>query len=275
MWPVWKRWVVAALVTTTVGVGMAVQPTVAVAQTPPTAPAISFPVQGLVQFSDDFGVCRGLGCSRRHMGIDLLGEKLQPLLAAVDGTITWARLQGSGLAGNSFVITDANGWEYWYLHINNDSPGTDDGNSPFEWMWAPGIGRQSKVKAGQFIAYMGDSGNAETTHPHLHFEIQQPNNGPAVNPYQSLLTAHGATESKVTGVVGGSLPVLRRGVLSVDVIQWQKELNARRGAGLPTNGMFGPLTETATKSFQKAVGITVDGIVGRQSRAAMAALPLL
>ena len=274
MGPVWRRWVVAALVTTTVGIGVVVQAPVASGQTTPTPPPISFPVEGPVKFTDDFGVCRGYGCSRRHQGIDMLGSKLQPLLAAVDGTITWARLQGSGLAGNSFVITDANGWEYWYLHINNDSPGIDDGRSPFEWMFAPGVGRQSKVKAGQHIAFMGDSGNAETTPAHLHFEIQLPDNGPAVNPFQSLLAAHAGSEANVTRAID-NLPVLRRGVLSVDVIQWQKELNARRGAGLPTNGMFGPLTEAATRAFQKAVGITADGIVGRQSRAAMAALPLL
>src|SRR5215210_3927058 len=102
MWPVCRRWAFGALVTVTVGVVLVVQPPGASAQAPPTVPTISFPVQGPVQFRDDFGVCRGLGCSRRHMGIDMLGEKLQPLLAAVDGTITWARLQGSALAGNSF-----------------------------------------------------------------------------------------------------------------------------------------------------------------------------
>jgi hypothetical protein len=44
------------------------------------------------------------------------------------------------------------------------------------------------VKAGQVIAFMGDSGNSETSVPHLHFEIHRPD-GTAVNPYASLRAA--------------------------------------------------------------------------------------
>ena len=46
----------------------------------------------------------------------------------------------------------------------------------------------SQVRAGQVIAYMGDSGNAEGSVPHVHFEIRQPDGTP-VNPYQSLVAA--------------------------------------------------------------------------------------
>ena len=46
------------------------------------------------------------------------------------------------------------------------------------------------MKAGQFIAYMGDSGNAEGTQPHLHFEIHRPDDTP-INPYTSLRLAQG------------------------------------------------------------------------------------
>jgi hypothetical protein len=55
-------------------------------------------------------------------------------------------------------------------------------------MFAPGIGKGSKVVAGQFIAFMGDSGDAENTAPHLHFEIHAPDGTP-INPYESLLAA--------------------------------------------------------------------------------------
>src|SRR5262249_46808155 len=86
------------------------------------------------------------------------------------------------------------GWEYWYIHINNDTPGTDDGANPRQWRFAPGIAVGTHVKAGQFIAYMGDSGDAETTQAHLHFELHEPS-GTAIDPYTSLKLSQGIAVS--------------------------------------------------------------------------------
>lgn len=155
-----------------------------------TPPRITFPVEGPVTYTDSFGACRGSGCSRSHEGNDLMGEKLQRLLAANDATVTWLRDTATpdGSKSNILILEDDAGWEYWYIHINNDSPGTDDGANPAEWRFAPGIGMGSRVKAGQHIAYMGDSGNAEWTAPHVHFEIREPG-GTAIDPYESLQNA--------------------------------------------------------------------------------------
>ena len=84
---------------------------------------------GGVYWSDTYGACRS-GCSRSHQGVDMLGPKLTPLLAANDGYISWMRVDT--LRGNNLVITDDDGWEYHYVHINNDSPGTDDAANPIE-----------------------------------------------------------------------------------------------------------------------------------------------
>jgi Peptidase family M23 len=147
---------------------------------------ISFPVLGPVRYSNDFGACRD-GCARRHEGNDLLGVRMQPLLAVVDGTIT--RIQtDAGISGNAISVTGADGWYYNYFHVNNDTPGTDDGNTEPEWVVSPGLKIGSHVKAGQVIGYMGDSGNAEGSVPHLHFEIRTPDRTP-VNPYYSLVAA--------------------------------------------------------------------------------------
>ena len=59
-----------------------------------------------------------------------MGAKLMPLVAATDGTITCLRTDASGTAGNMLELTDDDGWSYWYIHINNDTPGTDDGLNP-------------------------------------------------------------------------------------------------------------------------------------------------
>jgi len=154
----------------------------------PTYPIV-FPVEGTVRYSNDFGACRS-GCSRGHEGNDLMGTKLQRILAAHDGTVKWVREDASGTSGNMLALRSSDGWETWYIHINNDTPNTDDGANPAEFRFAPGIKAGSKVKAGDFIAYMGDSGNAEDTQAHLHFELHQPD-GTVVNPYWSLRLSQG------------------------------------------------------------------------------------
>jgi hypothetical protein len=151
-----------------------------------TVRPIHFPVEGAVRFRDDWGDPRG-GGTRQHRGNDLAGRKLQPLLAAADGVVARTGVD-DGISGNYLVIRDAAGWEYLYIHVNNDTPGTDDGANPPAWRFAPGIGRGARVRAGQHVGWMGDSGNAEDTQPHLHFEIHRPGVG-AINPYRSLLAA--------------------------------------------------------------------------------------
>jgi hypothetical protein len=69
-----------------------------------------------------------------------------------------------------------------------DNPGTDDGKGDGMNAYALDVQRGDPVVKGQLIGYMGDSGNAETTSPHLHFEIRMPGGEP-INPYQSLKSA--------------------------------------------------------------------------------------
>jgi hypothetical protein len=115
-----------------------------------------------------------------------------PELAAHDATVKWMRIES---AGNLVILKDAEGWEYWYIHINNDTPGTDDGANPPEFNIRPGLKVGSKVFAGEWIAYMGDSGDAESTAPHLHFEIHRPDGTP-IDPYNSLQNAfHGGIDA--------------------------------------------------------------------------------
>jgi murein DD-endopeptidase MepM/ murein hydrolase activator NlpD len=161
-------------------------------RTAPTAEAavrlrLVFPVKGHAVNSANYGACRS-GCRRRHLGVDIMGHKGQPLLAAGAGRITALRLRRSG---NYLTITTPSGWSFNYLHINNDLPGTDNGRNLRRYAFAPGITRGAWVDAGQVIAYMGDSGNAEQTAPHLHFEIRRGYGwtGKPVNPSWSLQTA--------------------------------------------------------------------------------------
>jgi murein DD-endopeptidase MepM/ murein hydrolase activator NlpD len=151
---------------------------------------ITFPVEGDVSWTDTFGACRD-GCSRYHEGQDLMGTKLQHLIACRDGVIVALDHESSG---NSLYLQDDDGWYYAYLHINNDDPGTDDGANPIRWAFAPGVQQGSRVYRGQFIAYLGDSGNAESVGAHCHFEIRKPTSqgvwhSQAINPKYSLQSA--------------------------------------------------------------------------------------
>jgi hypothetical protein len=150
---------------------------------------ITVPIQGSFTYRDDFGDARSSGSV--HEGNDLMVGKSRPLLAVTDATVRRVFVDnGTASQGNMLVLRDSDGWEYWYIHINNDTPGTDDGLNPLEHAFAPGIAVGVTVKTGQVVAYAGDSGNAESTGSHLHFEIHPPG-APAVDPYPSLRLAQG------------------------------------------------------------------------------------
>jgi uncharacterized protein YkwD/murein DD-endopeptidase MepM/ murein hydrolase activator NlpD len=134
----------------------------------PLVPMV-FPVLAGVKFSDTFGAPRG-GGTRKHLGQDLMAPKMTPLLAAFDGTVYFSR-QSAQNAHYSLTLFGDNGWSARYLHINNDTPGTDDGLGGTEHAFPAGLQPGDRVIAGQLIAWCGDSGNAEDSGSHLHFEL--------------------------------------------------------------------------------------------------------
>ncbi len=144
---------------------------------------ITFPTERTVTFIDSFGADR---TGHSHEGIDLMGNKMTPLYAAVDGRVSSVNIPEKSW-GNAIVLRDADGYTYHYLHVNNDTPGTDDGLGTPEYAYASGIRRGATVTRGQLIGWMGDSGNAESIASHLHFEIRK--DGTAINPYPSLMAA--------------------------------------------------------------------------------------
>ncbi len=166
---------------------------------------------------DTYGACRD-GCSRRHQGEDLMAPKMTKLLAVKAGTVVELRHRSSG---NSLYIQGDDGWFYCYLHINNDAPNTDNAANKVADAWGPGLRKFAKtattmdetaargyrVREGELVAYCGDSGNAEGSGSHLHFEIRKPATGnfssetqrlwssASVNPRESLKAAKTAKEA--------------------------------------------------------------------------------
>ncbi|HEY3268980.1 MAG TPA: M23 family metallopeptidase [Armatimonadota bacterium] len=142
-------------------------------------PSIVFPVLGRVSWSDTFGAPRD-GGSRRPQGQDLMAPKMRPVLAAFDGEVWVSKSPGS----NSVGLSGHDGWSATYLHLKNDHPGTDDGQGSADYAIAPGLSNGDWVAAGQMLGWVGDSGNAENTAPHLHFELH--NSSGAINAAQTL-----------------------------------------------------------------------------------------
>lgn len=145
---------------------------------------IVFPVAGFAWYTDTFGAPR---VGHTHEGADIFGYKHQELVAAVSGTVRFVPSPQPSY-GYYVEIEAPDGWSYHYLHINNDSPSTDNNRGGEMLAYAPDMRAGNTVTAGQLIGWMGDSGNAEYTAPHLHFEVRDPS-GTAVNPTDTLNAA--------------------------------------------------------------------------------------
>ena len=172
-----------------------------------------FPIIGDVEFDNTWGNPRSGG--RRHIGTDILADKLMPVVAVSDGKIDWIH-DGTRKTCCALGIEHDDGWVSYYIHLNNDTPGTDDADG---WGFAPGIEKGTRVVAGQLIGWVGDSGNAEGTVPHIHFELHRPDGTP-INPFYALEAADEAETFYVQGesqlavadeisqTLGGAIPVL-------------------------------------------------------------------
>lgn len=133
-----------------------------------------------VDFWDSWGARRSGG--RPHRGTDIMSPRGTPVVAVAAGEVIikkWHDLSGWYLG-----ISHEGGWETYYVHLNNDTLGTDDGAGGEQTAFAPGIEVGVVVEAGQTIGYVGDSGNAESTQPHTHFSLRL--DGARINPFPYL-----------------------------------------------------------------------------------------
>lgn len=134
-----------------------------------------FPVAGDTEFIDSWGYPRmtGTPSAHWHQGNDLFAAHGTPLIAAENGVLE--RVGVGSLGGNKLWVVGDSGTEYYYAHLAAFAPGIHDGQ---------------RVRAGELVGYVGDTGNAKGTSPHLHFEIHPGGIGP-VSPYPLLRAAYG------------------------------------------------------------------------------------
>ncbi|MGI9599102.1 MAG: M23 family metallopeptidase, partial [Acidimicrobiales bacterium] len=103
-----------------------------------------------------------------HEGIDLFAAQGTPLVATERGVIT--KVGVGRLGGLKFWLKGESGSEWYYAHLDSFAPGLADG---------------IVVEAGQLVGFVGNTGNAIGTPPHLHMQLH-PNGGQPVNPYPLL-----------------------------------------------------------------------------------------
>lgn len=138
----------------------------AVSATPIAAPTpvaavpgkLLVPVAGMARAAlhSSWGEARG-GGTRGHQGLDIMAPAGTPVLAAADGRVE--KLFQSGLGGTTVYQRSADGrWEFYYAHLSG---------------YAPGLAEGQAVRAGQVIAFVGDTGDAGPGNYHLHFGLSR------------------------------------------------------------------------------------------------------
>jgi len=153
-------------------------------------------LEGIGYYSDTFGAPRSGG--RTHAGIDIMAPKMTPIVAVASGTVYWIDDTQGGDCCHMGVRHDDNYVSY-YIHLNNDTEGTDDGQG---FGFAPGVELGAHLTAGQLIGWVGDSGNAENTGSHTHYELHRPD-GSLLNPFEHLNAATVIYEPYVKTAVRG------------------------------------------------------------------------
>lgn len=114
------------------------------------------PVQGVRvrQVWDSFGSLRPGG--RRHEGQDIFARRGTPVYSATEGFVV--RMAYGSVGGLQVFVLGAGERRYYYAHFDRFAPGLEEG----DW-----------VTPQTLLGYVGNTGNARGTPPHLHFGIYE------------------------------------------------------------------------------------------------------
>lgn len=120
----------------------------------PPPSALPVPVDGVRarDVADTFGAPRGR--DRRHAGVDIFAARGTPVRSATFGVVTDVR--DSGLGGRQVWVLGPARERYYYAHLQD---------------WRDGLATGEVVQPGSILGYVGDTGNAKGTPPHLHWGI--------------------------------------------------------------------------------------------------------
>ena len=133
----------------------------------PPALEIPVPVAGVRvrAIADTWGGARDGG--RRHQGTDIFAERGTPVLSATDGIVV--RIGDFGIGGRHAWVLGPGGERHYYAHLDD---------------WAPGLQTGDVAQPGTLLGFVGTTGNAQGTPPHLHYGIYGADG--ALNPWPLL-----------------------------------------------------------------------------------------
>ncbi len=156
-----------------------------------------FPVAAPADFTDSFGAPRA--DTIWHHGVDIFSRCGAPLVAVTDSMVYM--VGWNTLGGNRLWLRDADGNEFYYAHLRDYAPAAVSGHH---------------VKAGTVLGFMGNTGDAEGTPCHLHFELHpkgllwQGYDG-VIDPYRYLLAWQAAHDLRITVPAVGAHPATTLG----------------------------------------------------------------
>jgi murein DD-endopeptidase MepM/ murein hydrolase activator NlpD len=126
------------------------------------------------------------GGRRRHKGIDIFAPRGTAVVAVQNGVITYIGEQPKG--GLCLWLSTESGASFYYAHLDR---------------WASGLYEGMEVRSGDLLGYVGNTGNAKTTPPHLHFGVND--NDEMVNPYPILTRAAVVKRARVAVETAGAM----------------------------------------------------------------------
>ena len=122
-----------------------------------------FPVRGLATYTHDWWFPRYGPGWRLHEGTDIFAAIGTEVVSPISGTV---KLAHNKLGGTSAWVVADDGTYVYLTHLSG---------------YRDGLMTGMRVESGEVVGYVGNSGNASTTPPHLHIEFH-PGGGPAVDP---------------------------------------------------------------------------------------------
>jgi murein DD-endopeptidase MepM/ murein hydrolase activator NlpD len=202
-----------------------------------------FPVYGPASFTDTFGA--GRANTGWHHGEDIFAPLGAPILAVTDGTVF--SVGWNDVGGLRVWLRDRYGNEFYYAHLSAFSQLAVNGN---------------QVEAGDVLGFMGNTGDAEHTPYHLHFEIHpvslmDKGYDGVIPPYRYLVAWQKLSDVAITGVAGWAAPIApgasapRPGAILLQVS------DISRASGLEPGSLRRAMREAAADQDGSLVGARV------------------